>query len=238
MAKASKILVIEDDIFVQQLVGHVLEFAGHDISLSATAAQGSSLFSSGHYDLVILDLNLPDEDGLTVARQFRSRSDVPIIVLSGRSEKESRIAALEIGVDDYIVKPTDPQELLLRVKNLLSRRAMSGTQTDSGEQLFRFSDWTLNQNARTLTNPDGDDVHLTKAEFDVMAAFVKAPNRVLERGILQDAIGRVDQPDTDRTIDVLIGRLRAKIEENPKLPEHIITAHGLGYRFATKVERL
>lgn len=238
MAKASKILVIEDDIFVQQLVGHVLEFAGHDISLSSSAAQGSSLFSSGHYDLVILDLNLPDEDGLTVARQLRSRSDVPIIVLSGRSEKDSRIAALEIGVDDYIVKPTDPQELLLRVKNLLSRRSSTGPHSDTDEQLFRFDGWTLNQNARTLTNPDGGDVHLTKSEFEVLAAFVKAPNRVLERDFLQDAIGRIDQPDTDRTIDVLIGRLRVKIEENPKLPVHIITAHGLGYRFATKVERL
>ncbi|NKB45663.1 MAG: response regulator [Alphaproteobacteria bacterium] len=238
MAKASKILVIEDDIFVQQLVGHVLEFAGHDISLSATAAQGSSLFSSGHYDLVILDLTLPDEDGLTVARQIRSRSDVPIIVLSGRSEKDSRIAALEIGVDDYITKPTDPQELLLRVKNLLSRRTTTGPHGSPDEQLFKFDGWALNQSARTLTSPEGEDIHLTKSEFDLLAAFVRAPNRVLERDFLQDAIGRLDQPDTDRTIDVLIGRLRAKIEENPKAPIHIVTAHGLGYRFATKVGRL
>lgn len=237
MAKAFNILVIEDDIFVQQLIGHVLESASHKVTLSSTAAQGSSLFSSGHYDLVILDLNLPDEDGLTVARQFRSRSDIPIIVLSGRSEKASRISALEIGVDDYLVKPTDPQELLLRVKNLLSRRTTTGPHTDTNEQLFRFAGWTLNQNARTLQDQADQDVHLTKSEFDLLAALVKAPNRVLERDFLQDAIGRLDQPDTDRTIDVLIGRLRNKIEANPKLPVHIITAHGLGYRFATDLER-
>lgn len=237
MAKASNVLVIEDDIFVQQLVGHVLESGGHKVSLSSTAAQGLSLFSSSAYDIVILDLTLPDEDGITVARQIRSRSDVPIIVLSGRSDKSSRISALEIGVDDYIVKPTDPQELLLRVKNLLSRRGTSGPRNDTDEKLFHFDGWTVNQNARTLQNPDKENVHLTKSEFDLLAAFVRAPNRVLERDFLQDAIGRLDQPDTDRTIDVLIGRLRGKIEENPKLPVHIITAHGLGYRFATKVVR-
>lgn len=238
MAKTAKILVIEDDIFVQQLVGHVLEFAGFGVTLSATAAEGLSLFSSDPYNLVILDLNLPDEDGLTVARQLRSKSDVPIIVLSGRSQKDSRIAALEIGVDDYIVKPTDPQELILRVKNLLSRRATRGQSVEQDHLVFRFDNWTIDQSARTLTNPAGQEVHLTKAEFDLLAALVKAPNRVLERGVLLDAIGRTDQPETDRTIDVLIGRLRAKMEENPKLPKYIVTAFGLGYRLAVPVERV
>jgi len=236
MAKSSKILVIEDDVFIQQLLGHVLGSAGYDISLASNAAQGLSLFSSVPYDLVTLDLNLPDEDGLTVARQIRTKSRVPIFVLSGRDERTSRLSAFEIGVNDYLVKPVDPQEIVLRVRNLLERETAPGvveTQTNT----FRFDGWSLDPSARTLSNPDGEDVHLTKAEFDLMAAFVMAPNRVLERASLLDAIGRLDQPETDRTIDVLISRLRIKIETNLKKPVYIITAFGIGYRLAVTVER-
>tara|TARA_R110000868_G_scaffold85324_18_gene240175 strand:+ start:809 stop:1525 length:717 start_codon:yes stop_codon:yes gene_type:complete len=237
MVKSSKILVIEDDVFIQQLIGHVLESAGYAISLASTAAQGLSLFSSVPFDLVMLDLNLPDEDGLTVARQIRTKSRVPIFVLSGRDERASRLSALEIGVNDYLVKPVDPQEIVLRVRNLMDREITSGAPGEPQSTTFWFDGWSLKPSARTLTDPNGEDVHLTKAEFDLMTAFVLAPNRVLERGRLLDAIGRLDQPETDRTIDVLISRLRIKIEANPKEPVHIITAFGIGYRFATKVER-
>ena len=211
MGKVPKILIVEDDVFIHQLIGHMLDAAGYDVSLAATAAQALSLFSTAPYALVMLDLGLPDEDGLTVARQLRSKSDVPIIVLSAREDKASRIAALDIGVDDYLLKPVEPQELVFRVRNILRRRAVGGVFSEQPQRLFRFEGWILDQSARTLTNPDSEEVHLTKAEFELMAAFVIAPNRVLERGVLLDAIGRTDQPESDRTVDVLISRLRNKI---------------------------
>ncbi len=237
MATAKRILAVEDDIFILDLISHILESAGHKTARASTAAEATALFGTASYDLVILDLTLPDEDGLTVARQIRARSDVPIIVLSGRSERSSLIAALEIGVDDYVVKPADPQELLLRVKNQLERRGGGGGEQYRIHGLFKFGNWELNAEARTLTNASGEDVRLTKAEFDLLQALVSSPNRVLERNFLLDAIGRADQPETNRTIDVLIGRLRAKIEADVKAPEHIQTVFGVGYRFATRVER-
>jgi len=232
-----RLLIVEDDELVQSLMAAYLRRDGFDVSLAATGREMLAAIDSEPIDLMLLDLTLPDEDGLTVARQIRARSDVPIIVLSGRSERSSLIAALEIGVDDYVVKPADPQELLLRVKNQLERRGGGGGEQYRIHGLFKFGNWELNAEARTLTNASGEDVRLTKAEFDLLQALVSSPNRVLERNFLLDAIGRADQPETDRTIDVLIGRLRAKIEADVKAPEHIQTVFGVGYRFATRVER-
>ncbi len=237
MAGSKRILAVEDDVFILDLISHILEAAGHKTTRATSAAEASALFSTSKFDLVILDLNLPDEDGLTVARQLRAKSDVPIIVLSGRSERDSRIAALEIGVDDYVLKPADPQELLLRVKNQLERRGSGRNPNLPAQDIFKFGDWRVDTGARALKDPSGETVHLTKAEFDLLSAPVSSSNRVLERDFLLDAIGRTDSPATDRTIDVLIGRLRAKIEIDVKNPDHIHTVFGVGYRFATPVER-
>ena len=237
MAVAKRILAVEDDVFILDLISHILEAAGHKTTRATTAAEAAALFSTANFDLVILDLNLPDEDGLTVARQLRAKSDVPIIVLSGRSERDSRIAALEIGVDDYLLKPADPQELLLRVRNQLERRGGGANPNATPQNIFKFAEWQVDTAARVLRDPSGQTIHLTKAEFDLLRALVASPNRVLERDNLLDAIGRTDSPATDRTIDVLIGRLRTKIEEDVKNPEHIQTVFGVGYRFASPVER-
>jgi DNA-binding response OmpR family regulator len=187
--------------------------------------------------LVILDLGLPDEDGLALARQIRARSSLPIIVLTARKQRDDRITALELGADDFMTKPCDPRELALRARNLLSRANAGASPTEDWPTAHtaRFEDWVVNLTAHTLVAPDGRDVHLTRSEFNLLAALVKAPNRVLTRDHLLDAVSRHGDAPSDRMIDVLVSRLRRKIEGDPKNPKLIVTVVGFGYKFSARV---
>jgi DNA-binding response OmpR family regulator len=239
-ARARKhLLVVEDDEFVQQLLAACLENEGYEVSLAVSGKEMFGMLDRGRVDLVLLDLGLPDEEGLVLARQIRSRSTLPIIVLTARKEQENRLAALELGADDYLTKPCDPRELALRVRNVLAR---SGTGAKGGgrptsPEVLRFDGWVIDIAGRTLTAPDGRDVRLTGAEFNLLVALVGAPNRALTRGYLLDAVSRLESEATERMIDVLVSRLRRKIEADPRKPEFIVTIVGFGYKFTGKVCR-
>ncbi|PPR73375.1 MAG: Aerobic respiration control protein ArcA [Alphaproteobacteria bacterium MarineAlpha3_Bin2] len=214
---------------------------GFKVSLAATGKEMLAYIDSEAIDLVLLDLGLPDEDGLVLARQVRARSSLPIIVVTARKEQKDRLAALEIGADDYLTKPFDPEELTLRVRNILGR-AGDGSNTNAEEALrertevFKFLGWTLDAGGHSLTGPDGDKVTLTRAEFNLLTSLARAPNRVLSRDYLLDAVSQDADAPTDRLIDILISRVRKKIEPNPKKPEIITTVVGCGYKFSARIE--
>lgn len=225
-----RLLIVEDDKLVQSLMGAYLRRDGFEVSLATTGREMLAAIDSEHIDLVLLDLTLPDEDGLSLARQVRARSDLPIIVITARTDKSDRVAALAIGTDDYLTKPFDPDELVLRVRNLINR----GQRHDASEaalDIHQFDGWEINLDTRTVTDPDGRLVEFTRAEFNLLAALVKSPDRVLTRAHLLDAVSHDADSPTERLIDVLISRIRRKIEHDSRHPRYITTVVGCGYKF-------
>jgi two-component system OmpR family response regulator len=189
-------------------------------------------------DLVILDLMLPGEDGLTLARLLRQESSVGIIILTGRVETVDRIIGLEMGADDYLPKPFHLRELLARVKAVLRRASTRNTETQAApsRSRARFSGWNLDLSSRELFSPAGKEVRLTTGEFDLLAAFVNNANQVLTRDRLLDLARNREAGPFDRTIDVQVGRLRRKLEDDPQRPTMIKTVRGTGYIFTPPVE--
>jgi len=233
-----RLLIVEDDLMVQALLAAYLKREDFAISLATTGKEMLACADTEKLDLILLDLTLPDEDGLTLARQIRARSNLPIIVLTARLGKSDRLAALEVGADDYMTKPFDPEELILRIRNLLGRTQTSTPAqpvTDRPE-IIQFAGWSMNLAAHSLTNPDGAQVPFTRAEFNLLAALTKAPNRVLSRAHLLDAVSQDADSPTDRLIDVLISRIRKKIEADPRKPEIITTVLGCGYKFNAEID--
>ncbi len=227
------VLVVEDEVFVLALMGAYIRDAGFQVSLAADGREMLALLDQEKVDLILLDLGLPDEDGLVLTRQIRARSSVPIIVLTGRTAQDDRLAALELGADDYLTKPCDPREILLRMQNLLGRASGGAKQTKELSDIIRFGKWSLDLASHTVIGPNDENVPLTPAEFNLLTCFVRAPNRVLTRDHLLDAVSRYDDSPTDRMIDVLVSRLRKKIEENARKPAFIVTIRGCGYKFST-----
>ena len=232
------LLIVEDDELVQSLLAAYMQNEGFKVSLAVNGKEMLACIDSESIDLILLDLGLPDEDGLVLARQVRARSSLPIIVLTARKEQKDRLAALEIGADDYLTKPFDPEELVLRVRNMLGR-------TDSGTadeilrdrmEVFRFQGWTLDSGGHSLIDGKNQKVSLTRAEFNLLGALVRAPNRVLSRDYLLDAVSQDADAPTDRLIDVLVSRVRKKIEKDPKKPKIITTVVGCGYKFSAQLK--
>lgn len=221
-----RLLIVEDDQFVQDLLATCLTNEGYEVVTAESGKAMHDVLGKENVHLILLDLTLPDEDGLALARQIRAKSSVPIIVLTSRDEQEDRLAALEIGADDYLTKPCDIKELSLRVRNLLGR-----TGSSEKNDALDINGWALNVSGGTLTSPDGEDVILPKTEFDLLTALVTASNRVLSRGFLLDAVSQGDDSASERMIDVLISRLRKKLEADPKKPDLIITVPGRGYKY-------
>ncbi|MAF94674.1 MAG: two-component system response regulator [Rhodospirillaceae bacterium] len=232
------LLIVEDDELVQSLLAAYMQNESFKVSLAGNGKEMLACIDSEAIDLILLDLGLPDEDGLVLVRQVRARSSLPIIVLTARKEQKDRLAALEIGADDYLTKPFDPEELILRVRNMLGR-ADTGTADEAlreRTEVFRFEGWTLDAGGHSLTDGKGKKVPLTRAEFNLLAALARAPNRVLSRDYLLDAVSRDADAPADRLIDVLVSRIRKKIEKYPKKPEIIITVVGCGYKFSAQLE--
>jgi len=234
------ILVVDDEAEVRDLLQEYLSKQEFRISTaeSVPAARIALEGEASGVDLVILDLRMPGEDGLVLARELRSRSNVAIIMLTASGETIDRVVGLEIGADDYVAKPFDPRELLARIRSVLRRtRTMGGSvpaPLENGEEApapkgVRFGRCLLDLDARRLFAPDGTEVPITAMQFDLMEAFINHPNRVLSRDrLLELAHKRGDEP-FDRSIDIRIARLRRKIEEHPERPQTIKTVHGVGY---------
>ncbi|MGG1947502.1 response regulator transcription factor [Trinickia sp. NRRL B-1857] len=233
------VLVVDDDEAVRDLIAAYLSENDMRVSVAANGKEMAKALEEQAIDLVVLDLRLPGEDGIDIARKIRESSTLPIIVVSGRRDEADRVMALELGADDYLTKPFSSRELLARVRALLRRSAVvaaaSGRQLDA--RAYRFAGWQLNIGTRKLTTPAGENVPLTNGEFSLLSAFLAAPGRVLTREQLLEA-SRLYDDVYDRSIDVQILRLRRKIEENPSRPEYIKTERGAGYVFAVAVDKL
>ena len=233
------VLVVEDDAALRRMVVNYFE----ENNIRALTAEGRDEMArqlrDAEVNLVILDLRLGQEDGLDLLRDVRSKSDVPVIIVTGhRRDEIDRVVGLELGADDYLTKPFNLRELLARVRAVL-RRIESGRAApirDSDRGRFRFSGWQLDRRTRRLSDPDGAAVALTKGEYALLVAFLEAPQRPLSREHLLNAT-RVHEDVFDRSIDVQILRLRRKLEQDPSAPQMIQTERGIGYVFARPVQR-
>lgn len=237
---APHILVIDDDPSICDLVSEYLTDNGMRVSVGASGRDLFTLIDREAIDLVLLDLRLPDEDGMQLARQLRERATVPIVLLTGRNEEADRVMGLELGADDYVTKPFSPRELLARVRAVLRRYQVQATlpERDNTRRAFRFSGWELNLRTRRLISPAGSAVELSNGEFSLLTALCSAPRRVLSRDQLL-SLSRLHEAEVyDRTIDVQILRLRRKIEADPSHPVLIVTERGAGYQLVSDVETL
>jgi len=237
MSDTSHILIVDDQKEICDVVQEYLSGEGYRVSAAHDGSGMRRALAQGAVDLVILDLMLPGEDGLSLARQLREESEVGIIILTGRGETVDRIIGLEMGADDYLPKPFHLRELLARVKSVL-RRVSSRTQEKQPpvRSKARFAGWNLDLSTRELKSPAGSEVRLTTGEFDLLAAFVNNANQVLSRDRLLDLARNREAGPFDRTIDVQVGRLRRKLEDDPQRPTIIKTVRGTGYIFTPTVE--
>jgi len=230
------ILVVEDDPATRELLAQYLSDYKFQVSLAATAAEGERRLTEEVVDLVVLDLNLPDGDGLALARKLRDGSNIPIVILTGRADEVDRVVGLELGADDYVTKPFSPRELLARVRAVLRRaQATPASRREHALRAYRFAGWELRMGTRRLISPEGKAVQLFSGEFSLLAAFLKAPRQILSRDQLLEATRLYDDV-YDRSIDVQILRLRRKIEADPAEPKLIRTERGAGYYFDADVE--
>ncbi len=235
------ILVVDDDRRVRNLLQRYLTDEGFRVSVAEDGETMRRRIAESAVDLVFLDLVLPGDDGLTLARHLRATSDVPIIMLTGKGKMVDRVIGLEMGADDYIAKPFHLREVLARVRTVVRRSAGRSTRpavavADAGDRL-RFEGWELDLGKRELNGRDGRQVPLTTSEFGLLAAFAGNPTRVLDRDRLMDLVRNRDWTPYDRSIDTQVARLRKKIETDPKNPRLIKTVRGVGYVFTPTVER-
>lgn len=232
-----RILIVDDDADVRDLVRFELGAQGWETQEAGCAAEIGAAMKRATPDLIVLDLRLPDGDGLAIAQRLRAGSQIPIIMLTGLGGDVDRILGLEMGADDYVVKPFNPRELVARIKAVL-RRSGAPPPPALDHDRRGFAGWVIDLDARQLENPAGEAVPLTNAEFLLLEAFVDAPRHVLSRDQLLERTRSDGGEVFDRTIDVLILRLRRKIEPNPRTPTLIRTERGAGYVFDTDVSRL
>src|SRR3954464_2198479 len=237
MTENGHILIVDDQQEICDVVQEYLTGEGYRVSTAHDGSGMRRILVQGPVDLVILDLMLPGEDGLTLARSLRSESGIGIIILTGRGETVDRIIGLEMGADDYLPKPFHLRELLARVKAVLRRAHDRTAETPhSARSRVRFAGWNLDLSSRELLSPSGDEVRLTTGEFDLLSAFVNNANQVLSRDRLLDLARNREAGPFDRTIDVQVGRLRRKLEDDPQNPTLIKTVRGSGYIFTPTIE--
>lgn len=234
-----RLLMVDDDEQILELLSGFLEGQGYDVSCAKNGHEMRDLLARHDIDLVILDLKLPGEDGLTICKTLRAVSSVPIIILTAMSEEIDRIVGLELGADDYLAKPCSARELLARIKSLLRRMQMSPVPgTTPTTPSYSFDGWVMDCERHALVAPNGNVIELSVGEVDLMMAFLQGANRVLTRDRLMDQTrGRLASP-IDRAIDVQISRLRRKLEEaHPSGANLIKTVRGAGYMFTSDVRR-
>ena len=237
-----QVLIVDDDPDIRDIVTHEVRQQGWAAFEAGTEVELVAALRERTPDIILLDIRLPDQDGLTIARRLRATSAIPIIMLTGMGSDIDRIVGLELGADDYVVKPFNPRELVARIKAVLRRTSgqpMKASPSESlGHDRRRFGGWLLDRTARVLADPAGNPVSLTNAEYLLLDALVEAPHRVLSRERLLERTHAFEADVFDRTIDVLILRLRRKIEPNPQAPRFIRTERGAGYVFGVDVDKV
>ena len=232
------VLAIEDDASVREVIANYLTDNELRVTTLESGRDIAAVMERDPIDLLILDLGLPGEDGLAIARKLREDSNLPIIILTGRKEEADRVMGLELAADDYLTKPFSPRELLARIRALLRRARAQQTTADGVQKIrgYRFEGWELNIRLRRLKTPGGELVRLSNQTFNLLAVFLAAPQRILSRDELISKSRLYNDEVYDRSIDVQVARLRKKIEPSPTSPPLIQTERGAGYVFLGRVE--
>ena len=228
------ILIVDDDREIRDLTARFLRRHGFRATPAADGREMDAHLAEGRFDLVVLDLMMPGEDGLSICRRLRAQGSVPIVMVTALGEETDRIVGLEMGADDYVPKPFNRREFLARIMAVLRRSAADAAEAPARGSL-RFAGWTLDRAARELRNPSGEPVMLTAGEFDLLVALAERPQRVLSRDRLLDLTRGREAVPFDRSVDVQLSRLRRKVEADPANPILIKTVRGGGYVFAAEV---
>jgi len=238
MTDTPHILIVDDHKEIRDLVGRFLKQHGMRVSAVPDGKSMTKALSENRIDLIVLDLMLPGEDGLTLCRNLRVDSSVPVIMLTAMGEETDRIVGLEMGADDYLAKPFNPRELLARIKAILRRaRSLPGVKTLPEEAIVSFENWTFNIAKRQLQADDNIVIPLSTGEYNLLLTFIHRPGHVLNRDQLMDLTQGKEATPFDRSIDTQVSRLRKKIEVDPKDPQIVKTVWGGGYVFTPTVEK-
>ncbi|ALI04129.1 DNA-binding response regulator [Pseudomonas sp. FW306-02-F02-AA] len=235
---APRVLIVDDDPLIRELLHAYLSQEGYEVHCAATAELAETFLASQTVDLVMLDIRLPGKDGLTLTRELRVRSEVGIILITGRNDEIDRIVGLECGADDYVIKPLNPRELVSRAKNLVRRVRHAQTPQPVvaiPRPVKQFAAWALDTDRRRLIDRSGSETLLTHGEYQLLSVFLRNSGHTLSRDQLMDQIRNREWVPNDRSIDVLVGRLRRKLNDDPAEPQLIITIHGAGYLFTASV---
>ena len=230
----AKVLVVDDDAVTRACLVNYFVAEGYEVRESGTAEDAEQQLATEMVDLVLLDIRLPRKDGLTLTRELRVRSEVGIILVSGRQDEVERIIGLECGADEYVTKPFNPREILARAKNLIRRVRHAGLHSPAPARVVVpvCEGCALDDDGRQLCFEDGELCALTEGEFQLLRAFLAHPGHTMSRDALLDQIRNREWVPSDRTVDVLVGRLRRKLRDEPASPRIILTVHGAGYRFS------
>ncbi len=237
MSETKNILIVDDDPEILRMVSTYLTGEGYSVETATNGTRMGEILNANAIDLVILDLGLPGQDGLDLAHALRAKSDIGIIILTGRGAVVDRVVGLEIGADDYLTKPVSLRELLARVRSVLRRQAAGvAKRGPASPSQARFAGWSLDFNARKLTASDESEISLTTAEFRLLGALVVEAQQPVHRDRLLELVAEREWTPYDRSVDVLVGKLRQKIESDPKSPSLIKTERGVGYLLSADVE--
>ena len=232
-----RLLLVDDEAALREPLAEYLSRQGFAVSQAVSAAQARSILQTETPELVLLDIMMPGEDGLSLCRMLRETTDIPVILLTALSEDTDRVVGLEIGADDYVVKPFEPRELVARIRSVL-RRASKAAPPAGEEELFEFEGWRLDPLKRRLSDPTGAMVSISSVEFRLLMAFVEHPRQVLDRDRLLDMVQGREAHLFDRAVDNQVSRLRRKIEADSRNPTLIQTVWGGGYMLAADVRRV
>jgi len=238
MTESPHILVVEDDREISRLIGRYLQENDCRVSFAADGREMDECLRTGRIDLIVMDVMLPGESGLNLCRRLRAASNIPVIMLTAKGEELDRIIGIEMGADDYLSKPFNPGELLARIRAVLRRTQLSAIAPGGvASRLMTFDGWKMDCVARSLTDPNGNLVTLTSAEFDLLQALCERAGRVLSRDQLVDITQGRSAGAFERSIDVLVSRIRRKIERDPHRPAIVKTVRSGGYLFAPTVSQ-
>lgn len=235
---APRILLVDDEPSIREPLGEYLTAQGFVVAEAVSAAEARSILLAQPIDLVVSDIMMPGEDGLSFTRHIRATSETPVILLTARVEDTERIIGLEMGADDYVVKPFNPRELVARIRTVLRRSQKNGRALDAGGISYAFGPWLLREVERVLVDGEGEEVSLSSGEYHLLHALVRHPRQIMSRDRLLDMVRGREADIFDRAIDNLISRLRKKIEDDPTHPQLVKTVWGGGYTLACEVRRL